>query len=439
MSDLQHAPPGSGSVRASWLVYGAALALTVLRAPQLLVDPRFWAEEGSVYYAVALRQPWPEALFHLPRDTAGYLLLSASVPATVAAKLLPLELGPFATTYAALAVLSVALALLAFGRSLLWNDPTRRGLACLVVLLAPSSVGEVWLNSTNSQVYCGLISLCILCEDLRSASSRRIAAYLLLLLFCGLSGVYTSFLFLAFVWKIWFERSRGAWLAGGVVAATAVAQFAIFLLLWNENAIHASKFRQIDWVQSGTYTFYTQFMAPLGGRSLVQEVMDPARVVYGLAGDWGGPASAGIALLGMLGVVAVLSALVDRDLRSPRNALVIAVGSLAILTTVSAKFGRTTGRYAVLSGISLLWLLLAHTYLRRGAPPWRALCASVLLFASLGVGGVGYRRDAAFACPGGCPRWRDEVAHWRRDPTYPPQIWPVLFPRTGRQWRVDVP
>jgi hypothetical protein len=28
---------------------------------------------------------------------------------------------------------------------------------------------------------------------------------------------------------------------------------------------------------------------------------------------------------------------------------------------VSAKFGRTTGRYAVLSGISLLWLLLAHT------------------------------------------------------------------------------
>ena len=70
--------------------------------------------------------------------------------------------------------------------------PARRIAACLIVLLAPSSIGEVWLNSINSQIYCGLIALCILCEDLRRASTRRIGLYALLLLFCGLALIQYS-------------------------------------------------------------------------------------------------------------------------------------------------------------------------------------------------------------------------------------------------------
>jgi hypothetical protein len=138
-------------------------------------------------------------------------------------------------------------------------------------------------------------------------------------------------------------------------------------------------------------------------------------------------------------VLGFIAALMDRELRSPRNGLLIALASLTILTTLSAKFGRTTGRYAVLSGIALLWLLLANTQPRGGAVAWRPACAGVLLLVALAVGAVGYRRDEAFRCVHGCPRWREEVARWRRDPTYPPQIWPAVFPRTGPQWRVNLP
>jgi hypothetical protein len=436
MSELAPAPSASSSPGLPWLIFGSALALAILRAPQLLLQPRFWAEEGSIYYAVALREPWLAALFHVPHHTAGYLLLSASFPATLAAKLLPIELAPFATTYAAFAVVGCALALVAFGRSLLWSDPARKALACVAVLLAPSSLGEVWLNSTNSQIYCGLISLAILCEDLRLASPRRIAAYLALLAFCGLSGVYTSFLFFAFVWKLWLERSRGALLALGVVAATAAVQFAIFVFLWQEQAIHASKFKQLDWVRSAISTFYQQFLVPLGGRPFVQALGDPGAVLGSLAGR--GPMVVGLAVLGVVGALAVLSVLVDRDLRSPRNGLVIALASLALLTTLSAKFGSTVGRYAVLSGISLLWLLLAHTRSGVGIARWRAVAAGVAFGWALLVGAASYREDDAFACPGGCPRWPEEVARWRRDPRYAPQIWPVHLPLSGPQWRVEL-
>src|SRR5262249_8098563 len=156
------------------------------------------------------------------------------------------------------------------GRSMLWGDPLRRALAMAIVLFAPSALGEAWLNSTNSQIYCGAISLCILCEDLREASPRRLALYVVLVIGCGLSGVYTAFRFLAFAWKLALERSRGAALALVAVAAAAAVQFAIFAWLWREQSLDAAKFQQLDWVRSATYTFYQQFLVPLGARPLVQ-------------------------------------------------------------------------------------------------------------------------------------------------------------------------
>ena len=436
MSEPAPAPNATSSRGLLWLLFGATLGLAVLRAPQLLIEPRFWAEEGSVYYSAAHQTRSLGAFVHVARHTAGYLLLSASVPAALAAWLLPVELAPTVTTAAAFAVLATALALIVFGRSLLFQDPARKALACAAVLLAPSSLGEVWLNSTNSQVYCGLISLCILCEDLRHASPRRIALYVALLLFCGLSGVYTSFLFFAFAWKLWRERSRGALAVAGTVALAAAIQFGVFVFLWNERAIHPSKFQELDWIRSATHTFYQQFLVPLGLRPLVQAFGDPAAVLRSLAAR--DVLASAIAVLGVLGVLAAVAALVDRDPRSPRNGLVIALGSLALLTTLSAKFGTTVGRYAVLSGISLLWLLLAYTQAAPGVARWRPLAAGALFGWALAVGAVGYRDDDAFVCPGGCPRWRDEVARWRRDPGYAPQIWPVFVPRSGPQWRVEL-
>lgn len=437
---IETALPSLASIsrRAAWLIFGAALVFAVARAPQLLLEPRFFAEEGAVYYAVALREPVLDALFHLPPHRIAYLALSATLPATFAAKLMPIELAPFATTYAALAAVLIALALIVFRPSLLWSDPTRKAVACAIVLLAPSSLGEVWLNSTNSQIYFGLISFCILFEDLRQASWRRIALYALLVSFCGLSGVYTSFLSFAFVWKVWLERSRGAWVVASVVAVTSAIQFGAFVWMWSENLTSPAKL-QLDWVRSAIFSFHSQFVTPLGMRLFVLDRVDTIRMVYSIEDDARAPAILGTAIASFLAAVAFVVAFVDRDLRSPRSGLVLAFVSLAVMTTLSANFGKTTGRYAVLSGICLLWLLLAHTHRRGGALVHaRAVAASALLLWALGVGAAGYRDDPAFTCPGGCPRWTEEVARWRADPTFRPQVWPRRFPPSAPQWRVDL-
>lgn len=423
----------------AWLIFLAALALAVSRAPQLLIEPRFFAEEGAVYYVVALREPVLDALFHLPPRTAAYIALSVTAPATIAAKLMPIELAPFATTYAALALVVIAMAIIAFGRSMLWDDPVRKALACAIVLLAPSSLGELWLNSTNSQVYCSVISLCILFEDLRRASRRRIALYALLLSFTGLSGVYTSFLFFAFAWKVWVERTRGAWVAASVVALASVVQLAAFLMMWSQDAVPSMKLEGIDWVRSAIFTFYSQVVTPLGLSPLAQWLFDANSVLYSILKGSRAPAILGAAIASLLGLVGFVAAFVDRDLHSPRNGLVLTFASLAVLTTLSANFGHTTGRYAALSGICLLWLLLAHTRTLGGAHAHaRAIAAGALLACALAVGAAGFRDDPVFTCPGGCPRWTEEVARWRQDPGAMPRIWPRRFPPTKPPWFVDL-
>src|SRR5512143_2683825 len=108
------APPPTGLSRAApWLVFGAALALSAWRAPQLLGEPRFWAEEATDFYAAALWLPWPRSLGFVPPQTVGYLLLSASAPATIAAQL-PVAWAPAVTTWAAAAILATALAIVCF-------------------------------------------------------------------------------------------------------------------------------------------------------------------------------------------------------------------------------------------------------------------------------------------------------------------------------------
>jgi hypothetical protein len=166
----------------------------------------------------------------------------------------------------------------------------------------------------------------------------------------------------------------------------------------------------------------------------VHEFGGPTEVLAALGGASRGPWIVPLAVAGALLCAAAFVG--DRELRSPRNGLVIAVASLLVLTTAFSHGGRTVGRYAVLSGIALLWLLLARV--RPPAPGRRfvPLAAAAVLGAALVVGAGVYRRDDAFACPLGCPRWSDEVAQWRPDPGYPPQVWPVVFPRGRPQWRV---
>jgi hypothetical protein len=184
------------------------LFLIFYRAPTLLLEPRFWAEEASVFFRYAYSHGFLESLIFVPKRTAGYFLLVANLPTAVAAHCFPLEYAPFVTTYWALLIQLLPFVIIVWGASYIWDSLSRKIAACFIILFAPSATGEVWLNTINAQVYCGIISLCIVCENLQQLSKIRTVLYRSLLVFCCLSGVYTVFLFGVFCLKAWLEKTK---------------------------------------------------------------------------------------------------------------------------------------------------------------------------------------------------------------------------------------
>jgi hypothetical protein len=69
--------------------------VVLLRQPALLLNPRFFCEEGMIYYAYALHHPMLDALL---RTAAGYYSLVQNVSALLAAYCVPVEWAPLVTT-----------------------------------------------------------------------------------------------------------------------------------------------------------------------------------------------------------------------------------------------------------------------------------------------------------------------------------------------------
>lgn len=143
---------------------GIILAI-IYRSPELFIQPRFWAEEAPTYFKYAYENSFLDGLFMVVGGgEAGYLLLLGNISA-VLATLVPLKYAPFVTTYFSLFIYLIPFIIILWGNSYVWDTPLKKILAVLIVLFSPSvSTPEVWLNMVNSQVYCGIISLCILFE-----------------------------------------------------------------------------------------------------------------------------------------------------------------------------------------------------------------------------------------------------------------------------------
>jgi hypothetical protein len=76
------------------LLWFAAVLAIALRAPVLWSHPRFWGEEGTIYFADAFNRAWFHSLF---APHVGYYSLFANGTALAAARLAPLEYAPLVT------------------------------------------------------------------------------------------------------------------------------------------------------------------------------------------------------------------------------------------------------------------------------------------------------------------------------------------------------
>jgi hypothetical protein len=401
----------AGGGRLAWSARVAALLVCVacvaLRTPRLLGAPRFWAEEGSTFFRFAYEH-WPLRTLAFIDQRAGYLNLIASVGGLAAAHLAPLERAPLVTTLIALAIQIVPFVLVLFARLPFLSHPARRAAACAILLVAPTQVAEVWLNTINAPVYLGLIAFLLMLQDFARPLARRLAYGVLL--FCGLGGVYANFLLPAFMLRAWTSRERTRWIQAAILGATCAAQACIML-----DSMSAGRFNEKRLSLVGAHSLGD------AARHLIGEPLLGSDRVTALTG---GRSSGGLVFLALFVIAAAAACLARNRLaigsRDSRLVLFVAFLSLFAGTSMLSVDSDPHGRYAVLPGFVLLFLLL--DMIRPRQERWSSGAAALLLGLSLVVGTIGYRDDHWKVCDG--RGWRAEVALWRADPTHLIEICP---------------
>ncbi len=143
--------------RSQLSVFLFAALVIVCRRPDVLLNPQFWAEEGTMLFSQAYNLGWLHALA-IPQ--AGYLHIFPRLIASVAL-LVPLRFAPLVLNFTGLIIQVLPVMLLLSSRCAAWGSlPVRFAYSALYLAL-PNS-WEVNVNLTCSQFHLTLATLLII-------------------------------------------------------------------------------------------------------------------------------------------------------------------------------------------------------------------------------------------------------------------------------------
>jgi hypothetical protein len=416
--------------RAGLLV--AALLAVCFRNPIYLTAPRFWAEEGSYYFASAYNRGFFERLTDLSVvPYAPYFIPFPHFATLMAAYLVPLEFAPLFTTLMSLLLMLAVAAVIAFSEIPLLRSRSRRVLALCIFLLAPSS-GEIWLNTLGASYYCIAAAVLLLLGAETATGQARRVNRILFALFCFLSPL--SFILLpAVLWS-----ALRAWRPHRVhlFSLAAVVVFQLIAHLSSSHAIDPARSAPVAFGTVGHLVASNHAVMPLLGWNASQAY---AELVFGLS------PSAFLLTGSLVGLAAALG-LLGLTSGSPEDRIPVVLSLVAVCAVAAVcllGLGDKRSFISPLGGERYTWLpnyLLLLLLMHRIEPAkllalrFRQLALVLLLGLSL------FHATAHFShftmASEDWPVWTQEVARWRADPEARPLAsWP---PDVSGEWVVQL-
>jgi len=406
---------------------GVLLVVMIARQPELLYQPRFFAEEGMKYFAYAFSS---SLLDNLVTAHYGYYTLYNGIATSIATIFSP-ENAPLATTYLALGVQMLTVGMVIWGRSPVFDTVGKRLVVALAIPLV--SYAEIWLNTIGMQYWFCLMTFLMLLEEPEADSRGVQTAKCGLLALGGMTGVVSCFMTPVFLLKSLQTRSRKFICYTAVLTVCSLLQVSAFLRSWLSHDQEV----QMRLVANNplallTKTVIFQFAIPFSGRGvyekpLLTELSEALNMlVLGIFNAT--PFSSGfVALPFTVGTVILLFIAYQgaRGIMRPtiRYTLLsfILVSGFSVLFSVNMSGGP---RYTFAPSIMLLTLLIA-LFGEPRRPVATRLFASLLIAGSLIANTAEFRASMALAFSPDYPDWREEVKIWRIvGPAYPLKIWP---------------
>jgi hypothetical protein len=409
------------------LIFIGFTSAALLREPDLLRHPRFWAEEGTSWFQYAISHSTLSTLVYIQPFT-GYLNLVANLAAIAAAKTalwFGLQYAPLATTLVALLTQLFVFALILFGSSALFDSLWKAVAGCMIALFAATATGEIWLTTINVITYMGLISMLFLFE--RTWDWPRPWRWLSrgMLAFCALSSPYSVALVPLFLILAFHGKRKEQKIQSLILLLCFLLQAGVTIHSRTTNAKAWSLRGKAVEVPNSLVGVFCNFM-------VVPAVGYPAdEIVFGELGlreAWTTASSfpprppAASALLagwfcGLL-IGSLLWALRGQSIFSPPTILIASFLTISVLVCMTSLDSNLGGRYAFLPGATFLLLLML------AVQSYKSPAASCLIMLVLSCGlANGLLAYGTFHSLRG-PSWSSEVQLWQADHSHVLLVWP---------------
>lgn len=396
------------------------LVLIYIRNPILFYAPRFWAEEGALYFRNAYLYTGIQDFLS---PLMGYYSLFNKLAAYLAL-LPPLDQAPLMTTLISLFPIACTSFLITTTDTPYLRNFRQKILFSTIIILFSS--GEIWLNTITSQFWLAGCVLFILIDDSCWSTGRKWVCRLILIM-SGLTGVMSFLLIPLAAYRSWQCRRALKTQCLSVLWILIITLLFQMLLLFLFGGNYADElkgmqggerfagFDLLSWTKGflGYYLLY-----PYTGIYMYDHIK-PVYLVF---------ASVVVCASG-----AVLSGILRMEKNSRQKHLVLVMTSLFItIATMLLSIGGTGGlRYAFLPNV--IGLLLIFGLINdetTGAYTRRTAVVLIALSLLIGIGEYRYKTDNYINAA--WPNWKSQIVSSNEIGTV--YIWPA----SPYPWKVEL-
>ena len=375
------------------------------------------AEEGSIFFSYAFNKSFLSSIFYIDFNS-GYYNLWANTSAIIASWF-KLEVSPLITTYLSLIPKLFIFYFILYGNSFLFNNLKNKYIGCLIFLVSPAIVPEVWANTINSQLFFCILMLIYCFEDFNKKKINIVV--MISVFFAGMSGLYSTILAPIFFFKYRiFQKTQDRY-NYFIISFCLLVQLLIVLYAKFNNFIYQNKIHSINLELLINFIYNVIFKSILGMQSkIIISTLNFQRIYYLLI----------ISMLLFFVLCYLLKKYKNYLIKNVYSSLslIYSFFAISLFVMIGGVSNYVGGRYAVVPSIIFL-LILMHLSNLLNAFKIKYLFLTALI-TSLSFGFYEYKTNNKYyeflECVS-CPNWLTEVQNWRQQPNYILKIWPYTL------------
>ncbi len=390
LKESEHRYKRSDKIYSRLLLLTICILLTVFREMDLLLFPRFWAEEGQLFYPFALHHSVYEILI---TPQVGYLTLFNSFVSLMQAKMVSAEFAPIISTYCGFIVQLIPIVIITFTDHVFWNTLHKKLIISIAIIIVMPP--ELWLNTTNSHFIFGLGTFLVILISAEGLSRLKKTLLRLLLFIGGLTGPASMFLAPVFLYKAYREKEKEKYIQAAIICACSLLQLSvlIYTLLYSNSY---QRLKQFDWHLTINAFLIDNFSLNTN-REIVGITMIPIYIYLLLA---------------------------NRK-NVERFILLISFMIVAVFSTLGSLQMQGAPRYSYLPTCMLIILISSEAFeLKKEEIKFKPVLMALIFSGSLILSAISYKYRMQYVYTADLPKWKDEMAKYRSDTLYKPKIHP---------------